>query len=385
MDLYTKERMILMKTMKKIIALLLCAALLLGCGLAAAFAEDATPTDATPTDAAPETPAAAAQGTFRFASYNIAGLPSLSASSDKAALQKRMGRKLAADGYDIVAVQEDFSYDSDFSAGLNMPYRTNGSQNVVTGDGLEIFSKTPVYNVAREGWNKKGGMLWEGDIVSQKGVMCATVKLAKGVYVDVYDLHADAFGGKESAEARYDNFMQTLKFVKSHSKDRAVIITGDFNCAFHFSSEGPDMYKIFIEQLGMSDAWTTVVNGGSFTDYSAYSGDYWGHWDSVECVLYRSSDAVTLTPTAHEYVNYRDTDGVAFSDHSASVATFTYTATALASSKGLTEAKKETLNPIKVMKVVFTDLKYVFSHFDELTTMLKYKDDMEYLYTNYSR
>ena len=373
-----------MKTMKKIFALFLCAALLLSCGLVSVFAEDATPTDATP-----ETPAAAsaAQGSFTFANFNIAGLPSLSASSEKAAKQKLLGEKVAADNYDIVAVQEDFSYDADFSGGLNMPYRTDGSQNVVTGDGLEIFSKTPVYNVERQGWNKKGGMLWEGDIVSQKGVMCATVELEPGVYVDVYNLHGDAFDGQESKEARHDNFMQTLNFVNANSKDRAVIITGDFNSAFHFTNgEGADLYNIFIEQLGMKDVWTEIVNGGSFTDYSAYAGIYyWANWDSVECILYRSSDTVTLTPTAHKFIRYMYNDTEAFSDHATAVATFDYTATALASSDGLTPAKKESLNPLKLMQVVFADLKYIFSHFDEVTAMLKYKDDMEYLYTNYSR
>ena len=370
-----------MKSLKKIFSLLLCAALVLGCGLVPSFAEDAEPY------VEPEIePVGAAQGSFTFANFNIAGLPSLSASSDKAAKQKLLGEKVAADGYDIVAVQEDFSYDADFSAGLNMPYRTNGSQNVVTGDGLEIFSKTPVYNVAREGWNKKGGMLWEGDIVSQKGVMLAVVELAPGVYVDVYNLHGDAFDGQESKEARHDNFMQTLNFVKSHSTDHPVIITGDFNSAFHFADEGPDLYNIFIEQLGMKDVWTEVVNGGSFTDYSAYNGIYyWGHWDSVECVLYRSSDTVTLTPTAHEFVYYTDNDGKGISDHSAAKATFTYTASALASADGLRPAKKGLPDIVKMMRIVITDLQYIFSHFNELTAMLKYKDDMEYLYTHYSR
>ena len=371
-----------MKSLKKIFSLLLCAALVLGCGLVPCFAEDAEPY------VEPEIePVGAAPGSFTFANFNIAGLPSLSASSDKAALQKLMGQKVAADNYDIVAVQEDFSYDADFSSGLNMPYRTDAKQNVVTGDGLEIFSKTPVYNVAREGWNKKGGMLWEGDIVSQKGVMMAVVELEPGVYVDVYNLHGDAFDGQESREARHDNFTQTMNFVKKHSKDHAVIITGDFNSAFHFTNgEGADLYNIFIEQLGMKDVWTEIVNGGSFTDYSAYSGVYyWGNWDSVECVLYRSSDTVTLTPTAHRFIRYLDNEGNAFSDHATAVATFDYQATARLSSDGLKPAKQETLSVVKLLKVVFADLKYIFSHFDEVTTLLKYRNDMETLYTEYSR
>ena len=375
-----------MKSLKKVLSLLLCAALLLGCGLVPALAEDVTPTDATPTDAQPETPAAAAaEGTFSFLNYNVAGLPSLTASSEKAARQKLLGQKVGADGYDIVAVQEDFGYDGDFSAGLNMPYRSYGPQSVAFSDGLNVFSKTPLYNVAREGWNKKGGMLWEGDIVSQKGVMLAVAELAPGVYVDVYNLHADAYGGQESVEARYDNFRQTMNFINARSKDRPVIVTGDFNEAFHFGEEGRYFYNVFVEQLGFADVWVELVNGGSYTDFSAWSGDYWGHWDSVECILYRSSDTVTLTPTSHRYLNYTDDEGRGISDHYAAAATFHYSASALASADGLKASKKGLPDIIRMMRIVIADLQYVFSHVDELTAMLKYMNDEEYLYTHYTR
>ncbi len=364
-----------MKSLKKALSFLLCAALLLGCGLVPALAEGA--------DAG--TPVPAAEGSFSFLNFNVAGLPSLTASSEKAARQKLLGQKVGADGYDIVAVQEDFGYDGDFAAGLGMPFRSYGPQSAAFGDGLNVFSKTAVYNVAREGWNKKGGMLWEGDIVSQKGVMLAVVELAPGVYVDVYNLHADAYGGQESVDARYDNFNQTMNFINKYSKDHAVIVTGDFNEAFHFGAEGKNFYSVFVEQLGFADVWVELVNGGSYTDFSAWSGDYWGHWDSVECILYRSSDTVTLTPTSHQYINYKDNDGKSISDHYAAAATFTYTASALASADGLKASEKEPTDLLRMLRIVLADLKYVFSHFDELTTMLKYMNDEEYLYTHYSR
>ncbi len=364
-----------MKSLKKALSFLLCAALLVGCGLVPALAEGA--------DAG--TPVPAAEGSFSFLNFNVAGLPSLTASSEKAARQKLLGQKVGADGYDIVAVQEDFGYDGDFAAGLGMPFRSYGPQSAAFGDGLNVFSKTAVYNVAREGWNKKGGMLWEGDIVSQKGVMLAVVELAPGVYVDVYNLHADAYGGQESIDARYDNFRQTMDFINAHSKEHPVIVTGDFNEAFHFGAEGRYFYSVFVEQLGFADVWAELANGGSYTDFSAWSGDYWGRWDSVECILYRSSDTVTLTPTSHRYVNYTDDAGNAISDHYAAAATFTYAASALASAEGLNAAKEEQPDVIRMVKIVFEDLRYIFSHFDEVTTLLKYMNDMEYLYTHYSR
>ncbi|MBR5112604.1 MAG: endonuclease/exonuclease/phosphatase family protein [Clostridia bacterium] len=327
-----------------------------------------------------------ASGRFSFLNYNIAGLPSLSLSSDKAARQKLLGGRIKEDDYDIVAVQEDFGYDSDFYSGLGAKYRTFGSQSVVTGDGLNIFSKTPLYDVYREGWNMKGGMLWEGDIVSQKGFMFAAVELCEGVYIDVYNLHADAFGGAESVQARHSNFTQVKEYIEKNSAGHAVIITGDFNSTFHFTNgEGADLYEIFVESLGMSDVWTDTVNFGSFTDYSSYSGDYWGNWDSVEHILYRSSDAVELTPVSHEYISYTDDDGNAISDHNAAAAEFEYTVSAKTEGYTLKPASRPFLSIIETAKVVIADLSYVFSHFDELITMLKYANDITYLYEHYSR
>ena len=325
-------------------------------------------------------------GRFRMLNYNIAGLPSLNPSSGKTDLQRRLGQTLAADDFDLIAVQEDFSYDRAFSSSLGMPYRTYGSQSVVTGDGLNLFSKTPIYNVAREGWEMKGGMLWEGDIVSQKGFLYAAVEIADGVFIDVYDLHADAFGGAESAAARASNFRQVQRFIESNSKNRAVIITGDFNSSFHFfGGEGEDLYDIFIQQLGMKDAWNEVVNHGSYTEYDGYSGDYWANWDSVEHILFRSGDTVELTALSHAYLNYSDVDGAAFSDHAAAMAEFAYTVTGASAPETLKPAARSLPSIIHTARVVIADLKYVFSHFDELITMLKYANDMPYLYEHYSR
>jgi endonuclease/exonuclease/phosphatase family metal-dependent hydrolase len=182
---------------------------------------------------------------------------------------------VGADDYDIVAVQEDFGYDGDFSAGLGMPFRTYGPQSAAFGDGLNVFSKMPLYNVAREGWNKKGGMLWEGDIVSQKGVMLAVVELAPGVYVDVYNLHADAYGGQESIDARYDNFRQTMDFINANSKEHPVIVTGDFNDA----ADSPALRQLTDKGLLHLTSDARGENGvrGTYR--------YQGEWGSLDHVL----------------------------------------------------------------------------------------------------
>ena len=363
------KQVVVIKNIKRITAVLLCAVMIFSLSAVAPLAVDTEQ-----------------NGTFTFANYNVAGLPSLNPSSGKAAKQKQLGAQVKADNYGIIAVQEDFGYDSDFYSGLGSEYRTYGSQNVVTSDGLNVFSAFPIYNVAREGWKDKGGMIWEGDIVSQKGFMYCVVEIAQGVYVDVYNLHVDAFGGEESIEARRSNFAQVREFIEKTSADRAVIVTGDFNSSFHFGNgEGTDLYDAFIEKLGLSDAWTEVINGGSFTDYSAYSGSYWGSWDSVEHVLYRSSGSLSLTALSHEYKYYTDDAGVSFSDHAAAVVQFGYTVTGAMPEYNLKASKYTLPSVINLFRVVYEDLAYVFSHFDEVVIMLKYANDIEFLYDNYLR
>ena len=49
-------------------------------------------------------------------------------------------------------------------------------------------------------------------------------EIADGVYVDVYNLHADANEDEGSLQAKKDQFDQLKAFIDEYSADRAVII-----------------------------------------------------------------------------------------------------------------------------------------------------------------
>ncbi|MCR5041234.1 MAG: endonuclease/exonuclease/phosphatase family protein [Clostridia bacterium] len=368
---------------KRLLALFLSALLVMSALPVLAFAdEDTSGPDAAETEVTP-----GADGSFSILDFNIAGLPSFSDSKAKKAKQKLLGQSVAADGYDIVCVQECFDYDDDFSGGLNYAYRTSSPKSCVFGDGLAVFSKTQIYNVSHYKWNKVGGQMWEGDSMSQKGVMKSVVEIASGVYINVYVLHADAYGGRSSQEARADNFRQTAELINADTSGRATIVVGDFNSAFHFSNDVENMYTQLLEPCGLKDAWVELENGGSYTDFSAYSGDYWGNWDSVEHVLYKDGDNVTLNPVEHEYIVYVDDNGKAISDHSAEKAVFEYTVASVETNAALTKAPKTSyVNVFKAISIIAKDLSYAFSHWDEVKVLIQYlKDgDIQYLYDNYS-
>lgn len=300
---------------RKLTALLLCAVICL-CAVFPAFAEDA----------APET------GTLKILNFNVDGLPLpaflSSTGRDPLACSKQIPGKLNAFGADIIAVQEDFNFHTILKSGIDVKYTTYHSGGIPFGDGLNYYSNLPLYNVTRVPWETAYGIFDAGsDELTPKGFICASVQIADGVYVDIYNMHADAYGAPPNAAARVAQYKQMIAFIETYSKDHAVIVTGDTNTRFmHTESE---LKKQFIDEAGFKEAWVELCNDGNYdivyADNAKWGEDYWGIWDSVEKVFYRDGGGVSLEATAHEFVLLTDENGSPLSDHSAEFATLTYT------------------------------------------------------------
>ncbi|MCR5150632.1 MAG: hypothetical protein K6B52_05355 [Clostridiales bacterium] len=329
------------------------------------------------------------QGTFSVINANVAGLPDFGvlnlgeyslSTKDRA---KLFGKAFNESGADIVAVQEDFAGSRYlFGEMKNYLSRTINGGGVPFGGGLNIFSKKRLYNVKRYPWRKSYGVYYEGDALAPKGIVYAVVEIADGIFVDVYDLHADAFDTKESQDARVDNFNQTLEAIEKNGINRPVILTGDFNVYFSLEQNGDasatQLKKNFIEKLNMKEAWIELYNNGdydSFTDYNALGIGQWGNWDSVEKFFYCDGGGIHIEPTSFEFVVYNDENGNRLSDHNAAFAEFTYTVTDDYSSSVSSGLKKEIFNPFKSVYEGFLriikDLYLAFSNIDELIGILK--------------
>ena len=159
-------------------------------------------------------------GSFSMINFNVAGLPIPSSETengrDAYADTLQIGAKLNAMNYDIVAIQEDFNYDiylrelmtnyvnrESWSGGIGERHQTDHAGGVPLGDGLNIFSTFAQYNEYRIRWKESAGVLDDGsDALTNKGFVVITIKLADGRYVDIYDIHADAYGGIASINAR---------------------------------------------------------------------------------------------------------------------------------------------------------------------------------------
>ena len=91
-------------------------------------------------------------------------------------------------------MQEDFNYHQGLADEMtNFPYKTYTSGSLPLGDGLNYFSKHPIYNVKRNGWDKCYGV-WSGanDGLARKGFIYTVLEIEDGIYIDVITVHADA-------------------------------------------------------------------------------------------------------------------------------------------------------------------------------------------------
>ena len=269
---------------------------------------------------------------LRTVNFNVAGLPFTALSgTDVAANQSVAAKYLSDNNFDIAAIQEDFGYHQNLIKSLKgFNYMTNHTGTIPGGDGLNVFTKKmPVYNETRVAWNEAFGILSDGsDELTPKGFVYTVIDIGNGIYVDFYNLHADAYGGAGSVAARTSQYKQLAEFIEARSKenDRPVIITGDFNNHLHTQEDNAALYNILYVQCGFKDAWVEQHNNGDYFnmhDWYLTGLPAWGNWDSVERFMYRSGGGVDIAVSDFRYVNVYDDNGELVSDHAAAECDFT--------------------------------------------------------------
>ena len=203
------------------------------------------------------TPAAAAapsSGTFNVLTYNVAGLPEGLSSGSPEKNTPLISPRLGA--YEVVNVQEDFNYHAALYAGDNHPYRTATSGGVPFGDGLNTLSAYPFGDFARVKWDRCNGT----DCLTPKGFTFARVRLAEGVFVDLYNVHANAGSTDADLSARRTNIDPALAIRHRELLGNAVIIMGDTNT--RYTRAGDNIRLLVRASNGLTDAWVEQVRGG---------------------------------------------------------------------------------------------------------------------------
>ncbi len=285
--------------MKKVIMFVLCSALLLGIvfpnSSMSVFAEET--------------------GTFKLLTYNVAGLSELFSSSNPSEYSIQISPRL--NDYDIVLVQEDWNYHDDIIAHVNHPYLSPHSGINGIGDGLNRMSMYQFYNFTRETWDDSNGIFSDGsDSLAPKGFSFARHKISDDVYVDIYNIHADAGGSSGDYEARKNQFQQLIPRINQWSQGNAVIVTGDTNSNF----KDEDGVRQLLEE-GFLDAEIEILHDGYYPEIGEIIGE------SIDKVIYRNGDYVQLEiiDFSDEGDNFKDSDGNRLSDHNPRMAEFLYT------------------------------------------------------------
>ncbi|KUO03134.1 jacalin-like lectin [Streptomyces caeruleatus] len=267
--------------------------------------------------------AAATGGTFNVLTYNVAGLPEGLSSGNPEANTPLIAPRLAA--YDIVNVQEDFNYHAALYAGDNHPYRTATSGGVPFGDGLNTLSDHPFEDFERVKWNKCTGT----NCLTPKGFSLARVRLAEGVFVDLYNVHTNADDTDDALAARRANVEQLSDFIQANSSGNAVIVMGDTNTRYTRSG---DNIRTLADENGLTDAWVRLAKGGVRPTQGADAllcptSAPPNACEVVDKVLYRGSELLTLNATRYnnEWASFLDSAGGNLSDHFPHTVDFSYT------------------------------------------------------------
>ena len=318
---------------------------------------------------------------IKTVNFNVAGLPFAALTgTDLPATQKAAALYLSQNDFDIVAIQEDFNYHSnlvDNMSGFN--YMTNHTGNIPGGDGLNIFTKDmTIYNETRVTWNEACGILSDGsDELTAKGFVYTVIDIGNGIYVDFYNLHADAYGGDGSKAARTSQYKQIAEFIEARSAEnnRPVIVTGDFNNHLHYREDNYAIYEIFCRELGFKDAWVEFKNDGDYFDFSKWFAtgvNAWGNWDAVERFFYRAGGGVDVTVKDLRYVEVLDSSGNVISDHNSAECDFMFIKTEdfTENTEKLDVVKTSVDNLLYRIKWFFKALFLIFSDFDNISGLL---------------
>ncbi|MFD1047708.1 endonuclease/exonuclease/phosphatase family protein, partial [Kibdelosporangium lantanae] len=267
-------------------------------------------------------------GTFSVLSYNIAGLPEgiSSAPTPRAPSTTAIGQRIG--GYDVVHVQEDFNYHANLYAADSHPFRTPTSGGAGIGSGLNTLSSLPYDTDDFERVHWDSCQFDSGDCLTPKGFTFSRLRLAEGVYVDLYNLHTNAGTSTGDLSSRAANLNQLTEFIATHSAGNAVVVMGDTNTRY---TRTGDTIRDFASRNGLTDAWVRLERGG--VPPAAGSDPVICPESSCEIVdkiLFRGNRLVTLTATSYdnEHAKFLDANGAMLSDHDPITVRFAWSRTA---------------------------------------------------------
>lgn len=239
-------------------------------------------------------------GTFTACAFNVDGLPSLVNSDGPGSSgTTTMAGKANNLGWDIIAVSEDFEYDSQLVAGLSNyshgTYRGSVGIGQTVGitadtDGLNFFWKTSTTSATGETYvryNDAEGDLYNGaNTCIKKGFRhyVVTVDATNNIVIDVYITHMNTYSGSGNTESNayvkavLSQLRQLRDYVLTNAKanKRPAIIMGDTNMRYtrhDIKANFLDVVAAYDNNAGytVSDPWVEFHRGGVYPQWNSLS------------------------------------------------------------------------------------------------------------------
>ncbi|KAF8858366.1 endonuclease/Exonuclease/phosphatase [Acephala macrosclerotiorum] len=272
--------------------------------------------------------AAATSGDFNILSFNVAGLPSIlndnSVTGDKATNAGIIGTYFAEYDYDVIHVQEDFNYHAYIYATDDHPYRTATSGGAGIGSGLNTLSNFDWIDFSRTKWDTCSDASGS-DCLTPKGFTFMRTIISEGVYIDFYNLHADAGTEDGDEAARAANLQQVADYIDTWSIGNSVVVYGDTNSRYTRTADG---ITVFETQNGLTDAFVELERGGvnPTVETICDNPSLINTCETVDKVFYRGSKQLTLSATYFNYESskFLQSDGSILSDHNPITVNYTW-------------------------------------------------------------
>ncbi|OGE47527.1 hypothetical protein PENARI_c042G05146 [Penicillium arizonense] len=284
----------------------------------------------------PALASAATSGQFTALTFNVAGLPEILQSNDvngtKTENAQEIGTYFSEYGYDIIHLQEDFNYHAYIYETDDHAYRTATSGGAAIGSGLNTISNSDWIDFTRVKWNKCSDASGS-DCLTPKGFTFMRWNPADGVFIDFYNVHADAGTEADDEAARNSNLQQVADYIDTWSTGNAVVVMGDTNSRYTRADDTG--VRVFKSQNNLADPWVDLEKNGVYptAGADALMCDNPSSVETCEIVdkiLYRGSDIVTLGAESFAYVGDKFTNtnpdylGDVLSDHDPILVNFTW-------------------------------------------------------------
>ncbi|KXH27878.1 endonuclease/Exonuclease/phosphatase [Colletotrichum simmondsii] len=267
-------------------------------------------------------------GDLTILAMNVAGLPEILQNNevpgDKTTNSRTIGSYFAKYNYDIINVQEDFNYHAYIYETDTHPYRTATSGGVPLGSGLNTLANYDWIEFERVKWSTCSNASGS-DCLTPKGFTFMRLRVAEGVYVDVYNLHTDAGTEADDLTARNSNLHQVADYIDTWSVGNAVLVFGDTNSRYTRTS---DQIGVFASQNGMRDVWLQLERAGVVPTVETLCANpsTTNYCETVDKAFYRGNAIVNLEATYFNYESskFLQSNGSILTDHNPITANFTW-------------------------------------------------------------